>query len=78
MVVLVHARDETEVLAVERRGPFPVADGQCDVVQRHRRIMAGIGEPDPRAHLLGRIAWVGFLHPERGRRLRQRFDAIRW
>jgi len=35
-------------------------------------------EPDLRAHLLGRIAWVGSLHPERGRRLRERFDAISW
>jgi hypothetical protein len=36
------------------------------------------GHPDFRAHLLGRIAWVGALHPERGARLRARFDAIRW
>jgi hypothetical protein len=34
--------------------------------------------PDLRAHLLGRIAWVGALHPERGRRLRERLDAIAW
>lgn len=36
------------------------------------------GVADFRAHLLGRIAWVASLHPERGRRLRERFDAIRW
>lgn len=36
------------------------------------------GHPRFRAHLLGRIAWVGFLHPERGARLRASFDAIRW
>jgi RNA-directed DNA polymerase len=36
------------------------------------------GVPDLRAHLLGRIAWVGALHPDRGRRLRERFDAIAW
>jgi hypothetical protein len=36
------------------------------------------GHPDLRAHLLGRIAWVGSLHPDRGRRLRRRFDAIAW
>ena len=36
------------------------------------------GVPDLRAHLLGRIAWVGSLHPERGRRLRERLDAIAW
>jgi RNA-directed DNA polymerase len=33
---------------------------------------------DFRAHLLGRIAWVGQLHPARGQRLRARFDAIAW
>ena len=37
-----------------------------------------IAEPDLRAHVLGRIAWIGSLHPERGRRLRERFDAISW
>lgn len=36
------------------------------------------GVPDFRAHLLGRIAWVEQLHPERGARLRERFAAIRW
>jgi hypothetical protein len=36
------------------------------------------GVPDFRAHLAGRIAWVGSLHPERGARLRERFAAIRW
>jgi hypothetical protein len=34
--------------------------------------------PDFRAHLLGRIAWVAAIHPERGARLRARFDAIAW
>jgi len=36
------------------------------------------GVPDFRAHLLGRIAWVASLNPERGARLRARFDAIDW
>ena len=36
------------------------------------------GVPDLRAYLLGRIAWVAALHPDRGRRLRERFDAIAW
>lgn len=36
------------------------------------------GHPDFRAHLLGRIAWVGQLNPARGRRLRERFEAIAW
>lgn len=31
-----------------------------------------------RAHLLGRIAWVGSLHPEHGRRLRAIADRIDW
>jgi hypothetical protein len=34
--------------------------------------------PDFRAHLLGRIAWVGSLDPLRGARLRAQFDAIDW
>jgi hypothetical protein len=34
--------------------------------------------PDFRAHLAGRIGWVASLHPQRGERLRERFDAIRW
>lgn len=29
-------------------------------------------------HLLGRIAWVEQLNPPRGRRLRERFEAIPW
>lgn len=33
---------------------------------------------DFRAHLLGRIAWIAAAHPERGRRLRESFDAIEW
>ena len=33
---------------------------------------------DFRAHLLGRIAWVESLNPNRGKRLRERFDRIDW
>jgi hypothetical protein len=36
------------------------------------------GVADLRAHLLGRVAWVEQLHPERGRRLRARLEAIAW
>jgi retron-type reverse transcriptase len=36
------------------------------------------GHNDFRAHLLGRIAWVGALNPARGDRLRISFDAITW
>jgi hypothetical protein len=36
------------------------------------------GRPDFRAHLAGRIAHVGMLHPARGQRLRQLFDQIHW
>jgi hypothetical protein len=36
------------------------------------------GHADFRAHLLGRIAHVGMLHAERGRRLRGLFEQIRW
>lgn len=31
-----------------------------------------------RAHLEGRIAWVASLNPERGIKLRRRFDQINW
>lgn len=34
--------------------------------------------PDFRAHLLGRIAWVASLNPERGARLRTDFERIDW
>ncbi len=34
--------------------------------------------PDFRSHLRGRIAWVGSLDPERGRRLQGVFDRIDW
>ncbi|MEZ0164821.1 reverse transcriptase family protein [Kineococcus sp. LSe6-4] len=36
------------------------------------------GHPDFRAHLLGRIARVEAVNPAKGRRLRERFDAIAW
>jgi len=36
------------------------------------------GEPDFRTHLLGRIAWVQQLHPERAAKLRREFDHIAW
>jgi RNA-directed DNA polymerase len=36
------------------------------------------GHPDFRSHLLGRIGWVTQLNADRGRRLRESFDAITW
>lgn len=36
------------------------------------------GVADFRSHLLGRIAWVESLDPERGARLRARFERIDW
>lgn len=36
------------------------------------------GLSDFRAHLLGRVAWVGALNPERGEKLRRQLAAIRW
>jgi hypothetical protein len=36
------------------------------------------GEPDFRAHLLGRIAWVEQLNPQRGAKLRGQFAHIPW
>jgi hypothetical protein len=36
------------------------------------------GEPDFRAHLLGRIAWVEQLNPQRGAKLRGQFVHIPW
>jgi hypothetical protein len=43
----------------------------------HRARVDGPGELDP-AHLLGRIAWVASLNPQRGAKLRAGFDAITW
>ncbi|GAA2797213.1 reverse transcriptase family protein [Crossiella cryophila] len=37
-----------------------------------------VGHPDFRAHLLGRIGWVGATHPARAARLRAIFDTIHW
>lgn len=34
--------------------------------------------PDFAAHLLGKIAWVGFVHPGKETKLRRVFDAIDW
>lgn len=36
------------------------------------------GHPDLRAHLMGRVAWVASVHPQRGARLRALLDAIDW
>jgi len=36
------------------------------------------GVPDLRAHLLGRIAHVAMLNPQRGERLKQIFEQIAW
>lgn len=36
------------------------------------------GRVDFRAHLLGRIAWVSSVNPDRGAKLRAVFDAINW
>jgi RNA-directed DNA polymerase len=36
------------------------------------------GHPDFRNQLLGRIAYIAMLNPERGRKLRQQFDRIVW
>jgi hypothetical protein len=33
---------------------------------------------DFRAHLLGRISWVGSLNPDRGEKLQRQFAAITW
>jgi RNA-directed DNA polymerase len=38
----------------------------------------GRSQEEFRAHLLGRVAWVGSLRPEHGRRLRAIADAIDW
>ena len=36
------------------------------------------GVLDFRAHLLGRIAWVGSLNPARGEKLRRRLELVAW
>jgi RNA-directed DNA polymerase len=49
-----------------------------DAVARGPEAANRAGVPDFRAHLAGRIAWLAALNPERGRRLRDRLDEIRW
>jgi hypothetical protein len=46
----------------------------------HRLARDGVDPHDQenRARLLGRIAWMSSLHPERGERLRRRFNEIDW
>ena len=36
------------------------------------------GVPDFRAHLLGRISWIGSLNPDRGAKLRRHLESIAW
>ena len=36
------------------------------------------GHPDFRAHLLGRLAWVSAVAPDKAARLRAIFDQIDW
>lgn len=36
------------------------------------------GQPDFRAHLLGRISWIASTNPDRGARLRASFEAVDW
>jgi hypothetical protein len=45
-----------------------------DGPQGHNRT----GEPDFRAHLAGRVAYVAMINPGRGRRLSALFERIRW
>lgn len=48
------------------------------VVYGWRSQARGLGRDQFRAHLLGRIAWAGSLHPDHGRRLRTDADRIDW
>jgi RNA-directed DNA polymerase len=34
--------------------------------------------PDFAAHLLGRVAWVGFVHPGKEAKLREIYERIDW
>jgi RNA-directed DNA polymerase len=36
------------------------------------------GHADFAAHLLGKLSWVAFLHPEKGRKLREIYERIAW
>jgi RNA-directed DNA polymerase len=38
----------------------------------------GLGRDEFRAHLLGRVAWVGSIRPEHGHRLAALADRIDW
>jgi hypothetical protein len=36
------------------------------------------GHADFAAHLLGKVSWVAFIHPEKGRKLREIYERIDW
>ena len=50
----------------------------CNCVRHGPQSQNRAGHKDFRAHLAGRIAHVGQLNSNRGRKLRDLFDRIRW
>ncbi len=50
----------------------------CNCARHGSAAQNRTGHPDFRAHLLGRIAYVGLLNPTRGAKLRRWFDRIAW
>jgi hypothetical protein len=50
----------------------------CNCVRHGAATQNRDGRPDFRAYLLGRIAYVGLIHPARGAKLRRLFEQVRW
>ncbi len=62
-----------------RRGEFDLLKAILhDCLQNGPEAANRQGHNDFRAHLLGRISWVGALNPTRGDRLRAAFNAVDW
>ncbi len=90
----VHTRKTRFLRAAVRQQVVGVVVNKCpNVGRRDRDLLKAIlhncarhgpasqnhaGHADFRAHLLGRVAHVAMIHPERGRRLCEMFDRIAW
>lgn len=79
-----HERQSVTGIVVNRR--LNVARSEYDQVKAmlHEARLRGpgaanrSGQPDFRAHLLGRISWIASTNPGRGARLRASFETVDW
>ncbi|WP_245992381.1 reverse transcriptase family protein [Prauserella muralis] len=83
-VAAAHQRQRVAGLVVNASPAVPREDYDALRAILHNCVRTGPaaqnrdGHPDFRAHLLGRIAWVGATHPRRAARLRALFARISW